>query len=94
VSGLFPGKTLPLVLTLANPNKLAITVTTVKATVGNATASCTATYLSVTGYSGHAVIAAGKTGKVTVDVTMKTSAPNGCEGKSFPLHYTGSGTEA
>jgi hypothetical protein len=94
VSGLFPGKTLPLVLTLGNPNKLTITVTTVTTAVTNATSTCVATNVSVTGFSGHLAIAAGKTGTVTVKVTMKTSAPNSCEGKSFPFHYTGSATEA
>jgi len=94
VSGLFPGKTLPLVLTLDNPNKLTITVTSVTTTVENATSTCGATYVSVTGLPGHLAVAAGKTGKVTVRVTMKTSAPNSCEGKSFPFHYKGTATEA
>jgi len=43
VSGLFPGKTLPLVLTLHNPNKLTITVTTVTTKVENASSTCVAT---------------------------------------------------
>jgi hypothetical protein len=93
VSGLFPGKTLPLVLTLGNPNKLTITVTTVTTAVENATSTCVATNVSVTGFSGHLAIPAGKTRTVTAKVTMKTSAPNSCEGKSFPFHYTGSATE-
>jgi hypothetical protein len=94
VSGLFPGKTLPLVLTLGNPNKRTIIVTTVTTTVENATSTCAAKTVSVTGFSGHRAVGAGKTGKVTVRVTMKTSAPNSCEGKSFPFHYTGKATEA
>jgi hypothetical protein len=94
VSGLFPGRTLPLVLTLGNPNKLTITVGTVTTTVENATTVCTAINVSVTGFSGHVAVDAGKTRKVTVWVTMRTSTSNSCEGKSFPLHYKGIATEA
>ncbi|MGO9196514.1 MAG: hypothetical protein ACLQK4_05240 [Acidimicrobiales bacterium] len=94
MSGLFPGKKLPLVLRLHNPNKLTITVTSVTTSVENATSKCGAKYVSVTGFSGHIAVAAGKTEKVTLHVTMKTSAPNSCEGKSFPFHYKGSATEA
>ncbi|MGO9559702.1 MAG: hypothetical protein ACLPYW_11515 [Acidimicrobiales bacterium] len=93
VKGLFPGKTLHLVLTVKNPLKDAITVTSLTTTVSNASSRCHAKYVKVTRFSGHLHVAAGKTGKTTVKVTMAHSAPNACQGGKFPLLYRGTATE-
>lgn len=89
VTGLYPGKTLPLVLTVTNPQKVTITVTSITTAVSNATTSCTAANVKVSAFSGSLVVAAGKTGKVSVNVTLLHTTPNACQGKTFPFHYTG-----
>ncbi len=93
-SGLYPSKTLSLVLTVTNPLKSSITVTSITTTVSNATASCTAANVAVTKFSGSLAVAAGKTGKATVHATMAKAAPNACQGKKFPFHYAGTAKEA
>jgi hypothetical protein len=94
VTGLYPGKTRQLVLTVANPQKVSITVTSITTKVSNASTKCVAANLVVTAFSGHLVVPAGKTAKATVNATMPHSAPNGCQGAHFPLAYTGVATEA
>jgi len=94
VAGLFPGKTLPLVLTVKNPQKFSITVHSLVTTVSNASKGCIAKNVKVTGFSGHLVVAAGKARKVTVHATMAHSAPNACKGAHFPFKYTGLATAA
>jgi hypothetical protein len=93
VSGLYPSKTLPLVLTVTNPLTSPITVSSITTTVRNATASCTSSSVAVTKFSGSLVVAAGKTAKATVHVAMAKSAPNACQGKNFPFQYAGTGKE-
>jgi hypothetical protein len=94
VTGLYPGKTRSFVLTVTNPQKVAITVTSITTTVSNASAKCAAANLKVTKFSGNLVVKAGKTAQATVDATMAHSAPNGCQGAHFPLLYTALATEA
>ncbi len=94
VSGLYPSKKLPLVLTVTNPFTSSITVSTITTTVSNATASCTSANVAVTKFSGSLVVAAGKTAKATVHATMAKTAPNACQSKKFPFHYVGTATEA
>ena len=94
VGGLYPGTTRSLVLTVTNPQKVAITVTSITTTVSNASTKCGAANLKVTAFSGHLVVKAGTTAHATVAATMAHSAPNGCQGADFPLHYTAVATEA
>lgn len=92
VLGLYPGKTLPLTLTVTNPNKFSITVTSSTTSISNASSACTAPHLKVTSFSGSLVVGALNSAKVKVNTTLLHSAPNACQGVEFPLHYTGSGT--
>jgi hypothetical protein len=94
VSGLYPGKTLSLVLKITNPNTVSITVTSITTTVSNASSTCVAANAKVTSFSGHLVVGAGKSATTTVHATMVHSAPNACQGVVFPLHYSGVATEA
>ena len=94
MNGLFPGATLPIVLSVFNPNNTQITVTSISTTVGNASSKCHAGYLTVAAFSGSLPVASGQTVSVAVDATMSHSAPNSCEGVVFPLHYSGLGQGA
>jgi hypothetical protein len=93
-SGLFPGATLPLVLTVSNLQKVAITVTTITTTVGAASASCGASNVKVTSYTGKLFVTAGGKAKATVHVTMAHGAPGACQNKTFSFVYAGLATEA
>ena len=81
-------------LTVTNPQKVAITVTSITTAVSNASTKCVAANLKVTTFSGHLVVKAGKTAQATVNATMPHSAPNACQGAHFPLLYTALATEA
>jgi hypothetical protein len=59
VGGLYPGRKLPLVLTITNPQRYAITVTAITTKVGNASAACFAMYLTVSSFTGSLHLAAG-----------------------------------
>jgi hypothetical protein len=89
VAGLYPGKTLPLVLFVTNRQASAITVTSITTTVGNSSSVCTAKYLKVTHFGGHLHVGPKKTAKTSVKVTLLHSAPNGCQGAVFPFSYAG-----
>jgi hypothetical protein len=94
VLGLYPGVTLPLVLTVTNPNKFSITVTSITTTVRNASSTCLAANVKVTSFSGAAVVAARNTAHVTVHTTMAHGAGDACQRAVFPFHYRGVATGA
>lgn len=94
VGGLFPGKKFALVLTVTNPQNVAITVTSISTTVSDASSLCVAAKVKVTTFSGQLHVAAGKKAKATVHVTMTHSAPDACEGAVFPFQYNGLATAA
>jgi hypothetical protein len=89
VTGLYPGRTRPLVLTVKNPQKVTIKVTSITTTVSNPSSGCAAANVKVSAFAGSLVVAAGKSATVTVQVTMAHSALNACQGAVFPFHYNG-----
>ncbi len=91
VTGLYPGRSTSLQLTVANPQHHDITVTSIATTVGNASASCPSSYLQVTEFAGSVLVAAQHQVTVTVTASMLASAPDGCQGANFPLVYSGIG---
>jgi hypothetical protein len=92
VVGLYPGSHLPLVLTISNPQTFAITVTSISTVVSRAAIGCGAANVKVTAFSGQLVVKAGKHAKTTVHADMIHSAPNTCQGASFPFRYSGIAT--
>ncbi len=89
VAGLSPGRALPLVLTVTNPQRYAITVASISTTAGNASSSCPAADVTVSAFAGQLPVGAGRTVSTTVTVTMRHSAPDGCQAAVFPFRYTG-----
>ena len=89
VRGLYPGATRPLTLTVTNPNRFSITVTSITTAVKNASSTCLAANVKVTRFSGAAIVVARRTAHVTVHVTMAHGAGNACQGAVFPFHYRG-----
>lgn len=92
VTGLYPGKTLPLVLTVSNPLSGAITVKSITTTVSIASSTCVAANVTVTAFSGSLLVPSHKSAKATVKATMLHAAPNRCQGKFFSFHYAGMAT--
>jgi hypothetical protein len=93
VGGLFPGNTSALKLKVSNPQTVAIEVTSLTTTVGDAAIGCAAANVTVSAFSGHLVVPAGKARKATVFVTLVHSAPDACQGAQFPFTYHGLATK-
>jgi hypothetical protein len=93
VDGLFPGKVAPLALKVTNPQKFAIVVKSLSVSVSNASATCTASNVGVTSFSGALSVPAGASAVATVRITLLHSAPNACQGAVFPLYYYGVATK-
>ena len=91
-TGLYPGVTLPLVLTVSNPDGSRITVVSISTTVGDASGACPASYASVSAFSGHVRVPARGTATVTVSAALAHSAPDACQGAVFPFLYSGEAT--
>ena len=89
VTGLYPGASLPLVLTVANPEPFTIDVTSITTTVGDASAGCKAAYLSVASFNGNLLVSAHSHATVAVNATLDHSAADACQGAVFPLTYSG-----
>ncbi len=93
VGSLFPGDTTVLKLKVSNPETVAIDVTSITTTVGDASVGCAAANVTVTAFSGDLVVPAGMVRKATVLVTMVHSAPDACQGAVFPFTYHGLATK-
>ena len=90
--GLYPGVVVPLVLTVANPQSVPITVTAIATSVAGST-SCPAADVKVAGFTGQLHVAAKSTSKVMVQAFMTHAAPTGCQGAVLAFHYGGMATE-
>jgi hypothetical protein len=92
VSGLYPGQTANLNLTISNPQGFGITVTSISIYVNSPSAAgCPASYLSApsTISVNLAVPAGGSAQYGLVTVTLSSAAPDACQGVTFPLVYGG-----
>jgi hypothetical protein len=95
-TGLSPGATKPVTVTISNPNQQDAQVTSVTITVGNASSSCPAAgNITVTSYDsarrGALVYIAPKNGSVQVPLSITMLDPHAsqdtCKSKSFPLTF-------
>jgi hypothetical protein len=89
---LFPGVPGELVLTLRNPFDFAIVVHSVRVVVRDASGGCHGNNLTTPGLTTDVRLKALSSTKVTVPITMAADAPNACQGKSFPLSFSGRAT--
>jgi len=94
VEGLYPGGTSTLQVTVTNDNNVAIAVASVRVDASDAGPSCPASVLTFTPPPAGLFIAAGATTNVPVGVTMAADAPDACQGATFPLRHTVTGTKA
>lgn len=89
VTGLFPGAALDLVLTLRNENNFPVDVTSIIVTAANASASCSASVLSIEEFHGVRHIEKNSTATQAVVARMHNDAPNSCKDQEWALTYFG-----
>lgn len=95
VRDLYPGGTVPLVLTLTNPNTVAIRVSSLTVAVSAAGRACPASALDVSAYvPGSVVVPGNGTATATLQVRMTSDSPDGCRATSFRLTYSGTAVKA
>jgi hypothetical protein len=94
VADLFPGGTARLDVVVTNTNNAAIAVTSVDVEATDAGPSCRASVLTFATPPPGQVIEAGQTSSLPVAVTMAEGAPDACQGVTFPLRHTVTGTRA
>jgi hypothetical protein len=89
VTGLYPGATRPLVLTLTNANNFAIRVSTLTVRVAHLS-GCAGANLEVAPYpAGSVVIPGNGTATTTLGVHMAADPPDACKDRTFDLTYSG-----
>lgn len=88
VGGLFPGGAKQILLTVRNPNRQAITVTSLNVAVGSI-GPCAASNLWVTNFSGQLIVGAQTSSTRSVPIGMFAAAGNECKDASFALTFTG-----
>jgi hypothetical protein len=107
LSGLFPGVTSKLYLTVNNPNNQAMTVTNLTATVTSVTkaanapagtCAATAANLVIHAFTGPSFTVAANSSRSAspayLPVVMPSSVANACQGATFTLSFSGTGTQA
>jgi hypothetical protein len=107
LSGLFPGVTSKLYLTVNNPNNQAMTVTNLTATVTSVTkasnapagiCAATAANLVIHAFTGPSFTIAANSSRSSspayVPVVMPSSVANACQGATFTLSFSGTGAQA
>ena len=94
VEDLRPGGSQPMVLTMRNPNSVDIRVTDLTVTAGAAGIGCAASSLSLPHWTGSLRVPKRGTASLTVNVALRPSAANACQGARWPLSYGGTAVKA
>jgi hypothetical protein len=94
VENLRPGGSRPMVLTVRNPNSVGIRVTSLTVRAGAASAACQASSLTLPQWTGSLVVPKNGTATLTVNVALKSTAPDACQGARWPLTYGGTAVKA
>ena len=89
VIGLFPGRQRMMRTVVANPNRVPIVVTRVRATVSSEDPGCAAKNVKVTPWRGSARIAAHAHRRFKLVVRMMRRTPDACQGERFWLRFGG-----
>ena len=87
VTGMYPGRVATVKVRLKNPGSVAVVAKKVSATVGDAGPGCDAANLVVQRARKVLRIRPHGRAKVTLQATMLPSAPDACQGLSFPLSF-------
>ncbi|MGH9042583.1 MAG: hypothetical protein ACRDZ3_20405 [Acidimicrobiia bacterium] len=87
LQGLYPGGTLPLVITLTNHNEFAISVTSVAVSVDGVNPDCPGTLVVPGPFPGPVPVPGDDHSIVKVPLHMAGDTPADCEGAKFSLAY-------
>jgi hypothetical protein len=94
VENLRPGGSRPMVLTVRNPNSVGIRVTSLTVRAGAASVACQASLLTLPQWTGSLVVPKNGTATLTVNVALRPTAPDACQGARWPLTYGGTAVKA
>ncbi len=95
VENLAVGGSRPMVLTVQNPNSVAIRVTSLTVSASAASSACPASALNLPQWTGSLLVPEkGGTASVTVTVGLKSTAPNACQNARWPFAYGGTAVKA
>ena len=90
-TGLYPDADLVVPVTVHNPQRYAVMVTTATIVIGDATAQCGAANLSADRFSGGIMLDAKASTTIPIRMHMAANAPDACQGVTFPLSFNASG---
>jgi hypothetical protein len=93
-SGLYPGADVTVPVTVHNSLSYDLAVHTAAVTVGDAGPGCPAANLVAGSFAGDVVATAHHDATIPIRMQMPSSAPNGCQGATFPLTFTATGAPA
>lgn len=91
-SGLMPGVRGNLVIAIRNPYDFTIVVHGVKVVPHDAARHCKAANIVSPGITRNVRVKPHSVRKVTVRITLRSKAPRGCQGATFPLSFDGIAT--
>ena len=85
---LYPGGTVPVRLSVSNPNSFPVRVTAVAAGTSSAAGACPAGAVTTAAWAGIATLAAGASTTLTVAASMATTAPQACAATQLQIPMT------
>ena len=94
IDGLWPGAERPLVVTAENPYPFDIVLTSLSVTVSDASASCPASVVHVSSFTGEVRIAGRGQKTIELRASLDADAPNECQGATWVLSYAAAARRA
>lgn len=89
--GLYPDADVDIPVTVHNPQTYPIAVQSASVTIGDASPTCTNANVTAQSFSGDVHVPAGDDATFPLRMHMLASAPDACQGASFPLTFTATG---
>ncbi len=93
-SGLYPNADLSVPVVVHNAQPFDLAVHSADVAVGDASPACPAENLIARSFVGDVVVGAGRDGTIPIRMQMPASAPDACQGATFPLRFRASGSPA
>jgi hypothetical protein len=98
VTGLFPGGSRTIALTISNPENQDMRITSIVGSVtGTSSAACSASNVSIGAWSAPSrglVVPKKGTAPTSLQIRMDGNPPNACQNVTFTLRFTGQGAQA
>jgi len=91
VTGLYPGGQSEVPVEVQNPNSSELMVTDISVVASDGSTQCGAAYLSVGNIGGPVAVPPLGRATIRLPVSLAESAPDACQGVTFPLVFSGEG---